>query len=241
MTVGWVIEPNRDRALASGRLATQSVFRRLNRGSFGVVKKADWRVVMRAKLIPLAVAVFLVTQLPMPLHASEIALGTSGALYTVPAQINRSVQVQFLVDPGAGIVVIPLSVLDYLVRNGTVTNEDVIGLGAAQLADSSLHLTARVRLRELRIGDTIVRDVPAAVSPALSQPLLGQSFLRRFAAVTFDNRRHVLILSDEAASAVPQPPAIAAAPYPSYPGYPASGSFSGSGYGAPTYSPGYGR
>jgi len=195
---------------------------------------------MRLRLIGLAVFLIVVSQLPMSLRATEIALGTSGGIYTVPVQVNRSIVMQFLVDPGAGVVVIPLSVLRELMRNGSVTEADVIGLGTAELADRSLHLMARVRLRELRIGNAVVHDVTAAVSPALSQPLLGQSFFRRFASVTFDNRRGVLILSDDALASLPQAPATAWAspPYSSYPG---AGPYSGGGYPQPTYYPGYGR
>src|SRR5205085_213740 len=143
----------------------------------------------------LTVFLVLLWQLPGSLRAAEIPLGTSGGIYTVPVQINGLLTMQFLVDPGAGVVVIPVSVLRSLVASGTVTDADVIGIGTAELADSSLYLTARVRLRELRIGNTIVPDVVAAVSPRLTQPLLGQSFFGRFAAVTFDNRRVLLFLS----------------------------------------------
>ena len=190
---------------------------------------------MRRKLIGLAVFIVLVVQSPISLRAAEIPLGTTGGIYTVPVQVNRSISIQFVVDPGAGVVVIPLAVLRHLVQNRTVTESDVVGIGTAELADSSLHLTARVRLRELRVGNTVVRDVTAAVSPALTQPLLGQSFFQRFAYVTLDNRRQVLILPDEAAGPIAESPATTwVAPYPSYPG-------TGGGYGPPVYHPGYGR
>src|SRR5437588_8884499 len=111
---------------------------------------------MRRKLIGLALSIAFICQSPLSPRAAEIPLGTSGGIYTVPVQINGSITMQFLVDPGAGVVVIPLSVVRNLIANGTTTENDVIGIGTAQLADSSLYLTARVRLRELRIGDTIV-------------------------------------------------------------------------------------
>jgi hypothetical protein len=194
---------------------------------------------MRRKMMGLAVFLTVICLLPGSLGASEIPLGTSGGIYTAPVQINRSITMQFLVDPGAGVVVIPLSVLRELIRNGSVTEDDVVGVGAAELADNSFHLVAKLRLRELRIGDTIVRDVTAAVSPALSRPLLGQSFFRRFASVTFDNRRNVLILSDGASAPLAQAPAPAwGAPYSSYP---TTGPYSGGSGGPPPYYPGYGR
>jgi clan AA aspartic protease (TIGR02281 family) len=194
---------------------------------------------MRYRLMGLAVFLVFIFQSAVLPHAAEIPLGSSGGIYTVPGLVNRSVSLEFLVDPGAGTVVIPLSALQQLIQNGTVAESDVIGMGAAELADSSLYLTARVRLRELQVGNTVVRDVTAAVSPALKHPLLGQSFLRRFASVTFDNQRQVLILSDDAAAPVAQAPATTwVAPYPSYP---ATGPFSGGGYAPPAYHQGYGR
>ena len=130
-----------------------------------------------------------------PARASEVALGESGGIYTVPGQVNRSVMLQFLVDPGSAVVVIPRAALSQLVANGTVSEDDVVGVSIAELADRSLYQTARIRLRELRVGNEVARDVIAAVSPGLSHPLLGQTFLRRFASVTIDNQRRTLILS----------------------------------------------
>lgn len=195
---------------------------------------------MRCKAIALAVFAVLVSHLPNPLRAAEIPLARNGGIYTVPVQVNRSVTAQFLVDPGAGVVVIPVAMLRNLIANGTVAESDVLGFGTAELADSSMYVTARVRLRELRIGNTVVQDVTAAVSPGLTQPLLGQSFLQRFATVTFDNRRHVLILSEDVPVAAQQTPAAAwVAPYPAYP---SPAPYSGGSYAAPTYNyPSYGR
>src|SRR5436190_478360 len=103
---------------------------------------------MRYKLMKLALFVVFVLELPVPTWAAEIPLGSTGGIYTVPGLINGSVSLEFLVDPGAGTVVIPASALRQLIQNGTVTENDVIGVGAAQLPDSSLYLTAGVRLRE---------------------------------------------------------------------------------------------
>src|SRR5215475_6822673 len=127
---------------------------------------------MRCRLLGLAVFVAIICQLPISLRAAEIPLGTSGGVFTIPVQINRSITMQFLVDPGSAVVIIPISVLRNLIRNGTVTEGDVIGIGGAATADRSVYLMGKLRLRELRIGATVVRDVIAAVSPGqrLSPP-----------------------------------------------------------------------
>lgn len=171
---------------------------------------------MRCKTTMLAAFLGVAVLSPISVRASEVPLGESGGVYTVPVQVNRSVTLQFLVDPGSAVVVIPRSVLNTLVANGTFAEGDVVGTSIAELADSSLYRAVQLRLRELRVGDRVVRDVIAAVSPGLTYPLLGQSFLKRFASVTFDNQRRVLILSDFGSAAVPQYPRTVLPP-PLYP------------------------
>ena len=159
---------------------------------------------------PAALAALLLSMV-LPLlssaRASEVQLGQSGGIYTATGQINRSVTLQFLVDPGSAVVVIPRSALDQLILNGSITQDDVVGVSIAELADRSLYRAVQLRLRELRVGNNVARDVIAAVAPGLSHALLGQTFLGRFASVTFDNQRHVLILSDTGLAATPQYPA----------------------------------
>lgn len=178
---------------------------------------------MRSSVLITIAFLTAVAAAAMPARASEVTLGQSGGIYTVPGQVNRSVTLQFLVDPGSAVVVIPRTALRALVANGTVSENDVVGVSIAELADRSLYQTARIRLRELRVGNEVAHDVIAAVSPGLSHPLLGQSFLRRFASVTIDNTRGVLILSGQGpeapgfAATARQYPAQTAAPYYSWP------------------------
>ena len=219
-----------------------------------MLTKADpWDAGSLMRCKPTTLTAFLVFILwsPIAARAAEVPLGESGGVYTVPVQVNQSVTLQFLVDPGAAIVVIPRSVLTRLVANGTVTQDDILGMSVAELADSSAYRAIQIRLRELRVGDRIVRDVTAAVSPGLTYPLLGQSFLKRFASVTFDNQRRVLILSDTAATPAPQyqyqypsqnPTPSATAPYyppgPAAPVNPYGYDYGYSyGYGQPGYRP----
>jgi len=167
--------------------------------------------------------------LSTPARSSEVPLGESGGIYTVTGQVNRSVAVNFLVDPGSAVVVLPRSVLERLILNGTITQDDIVGISIAELADRSLYETLRLRLRELRVGDNVAYNVIAAASPGLSHALLGQSFLKRFATVTLDNQRRVLILSN--------PGVGVGAQYPSTPFYGSSQPVSPGAYGQPSYWP----
>ena len=159
---------------------------------------------MRYKATGIAALLILAALSAVPASAFEVSLGESGGVFTVPVQVNQSVTLRFVVDPGAAIVVIPRSVLNTLVANGSVTQNDVIGTSVAELADSSVYRAVQLRLRELRVGDKVVHDVIAAVAPGLTYSLLGQSFLKRFASVTFDNQRRVLILSETVSTPAPQ-------------------------------------
>ena len=72
----------------------------------------------------------------------------------MPVQINRSVTLQFLVDPGSAVVDIPRSVLNSLVLNGTVTHAIVPALG----------VQARARFGSA-VGN-VKNDKPALRDPA---------------------------------------------------------------------------
>jgi predicted aspartyl protease len=186
---------------------------------------------MRYRRTTLSALLALVLVIPTLTQAAEIALTKSGGIYAVPVEINRSVAAQFLVDPGSAVVVIPKSILQALVRSGTVTQDDVIGASIAELADSSLHQLVHLRLRELRVGDVVLQNVVAAVSPGLSQPLLGQSFLERFASVTFDNQRRVMVLNGLGMTAGSEYSATVR----TAPAYPPAATGPSGGYGPPSY------
>jgi predicted aspartyl protease len=63
------------------------------------------------------------------------------------------------------------------------------------LANGSEEVSDRVIIREVQVGEHAVRNVTASISPFQGEPLLGQSFLSKFGAVTLDYKRLVLILS----------------------------------------------
>ena len=147
---------------------------------------------------------FMIGLMPIETYAAEVPLTVESGIYTVPVQINRSVTLAFLIDTGATAVTLPGKVVQQLISNGTIAEDDLIGTGTALLADQSSYRTEGFRLRELKIGNIVVSDVIAIVSPGIGMPLLGQSFLNRFALVMFDNQRHVLVLSERRANATPQ-------------------------------------
>ena len=100
----------------------------------------------------------------------------------------------FALDTGSEGIQIPLDVYLVLMRKGGVSPSDERGFGMIRTADGSLHKQPRFAIHELKIGDRIVTDVLATVSSTATDPLLGQSFLKRLGSYTIDNQRHVLAL-----------------------------------------------
>lgn len=118
----------------------------------------------------------------------------AGGIYSIPVRINRTLTLPFIVDTGATDVSLPADVALTLIRTGTIRDADFIGDQHYQLADGSTVKSARFVLRELEVGDQVVRDVTASLGNVEGVPLLGQSFLTRFASWTLDNERHALVL-----------------------------------------------
>jgi len=152
---------------------------------------------LRTSLIALIVNFFFSSTLTHLAIAETIQLVNQDGEYLVSVQINRAILLPFVLDTGATNVVIPADVFLTLMRTGTVKNSDYVGTGTATLADGSEHPREQYLLRELRVGDHVVRNVVASVSPVKGEPLLGQSFLSKLPAWTIDNERHALILKDK--------------------------------------------
>jgi clan AA aspartic protease (TIGR02281 family) len=129
--------------------------------------------------------------------AEEVLLKKNGAIFVVPVEINGAVTLDFAVDSGASTVTIPANVYDTLVRNGTISDSDMIGQGTVILADGSKSKLSVFTIRSLKVGGKTINNVIAAVLPSGGQSLLGQSFLARFKSWSLDNSKHVLLLNSQ--------------------------------------------
>jgi hypothetical protein len=127
----------------------------------------------------------------------EVLLKKNGAIFVVPVEINGEITLDFAVDSGASTVTIPANVYNTLVQTGTIDDSDIIGQGTILLADGSKSKLPIFRIRSLKVGDKIIKNVIATVLPLGGQLLLGQSFLARFKAWSLDNTKHVLLLNSQ--------------------------------------------
>ena len=125
----------------------------------------------------------------------EVAIEKRGGTYRVPVRINDTITLPFLLDTGAADLVIPADVALTLIRAGALASSDFVGKDRYRLANGTEEMSDVVVLHEVQVGEHVVRNVTASISPAQGEPLLGQSFLSKFGAVTLDYNRRVLVLS----------------------------------------------
>ena len=121
---------------------------------------------------------------PPPVTASFQRMG---GVFVLPALLNGSAHVYFIVDSGAATVQIPQETADELRRNGSLTDADFTGQHRFILADGSTMQQRVFRLRTLQIGEQGMENVLATVGAPRSRALLGQSFLRRLSWWKIDN------------------------------------------------------
>ena len=124
-----------------------------------------------------------------------LPLKSVGGTFELPVTINGMLTLNFVVDSGASDVSIPADVVSTLIRTETIDDSDFIGKITYVLANGTEVPSAQFRIRSLKVGDLEIRDVTAGINNIIGDPLLGQSFLRRFRSWSIDNQRHVLILN----------------------------------------------
>jgi clan AA aspartic protease (TIGR02281 family) len=127
--------------------------------------------------------------------STRIALRKDGGVYVVPVSMNGVVSLEFIVDSGATDVNIPEGAYKKMLKAGTIQESDSLGFQNYRMADGTSERVPLVRIRALKIGNMVVKDVVASVAGQDAVALLGQSFLERFASWSLDNGGNALVLS----------------------------------------------
>jgi predicted aspartyl protease len=107
----------------------------------------------------------MVIGVAMAASAETIQLEREHGIYMVPVRINDAITLPFVLDTGATSVVIPADVFLTLTRTGTVKARDFIGTATIVLADGSEHSSDEFILHEVRVGNHVIRNVTASVTP----------------------------------------------------------------------------
>lgn len=134
------------------------------------------------------------TPQPTVNHPVEVALNRSNGVNTVFGAIN-GMPVNFILDSGSGDVSISPSFAKKLAAQGSLSDDDYLGLATYVYADGKPHRRPQYRLRSVAIGGYTVTDVTCSINADdQADFLLGQTFLGRLSSWSIDNARHVLII-----------------------------------------------
>lgn len=128
---------------------------------------------------------------------TEIKLSDSGGVLLVPAKINDSLNVDFVIDSGAADVHLPRNIVDHLEKQGKVTPDDYLTGSTYILADGSKVFNRRFTLRKISIGNIHGLNIVTSIGPAGSTPLLGQGFLKFLPEWKVDNEKKVLVIDSK--------------------------------------------
>jgi len=109
-----------------------------------------------------------------------------GGVYEVPIEVNGS-KMNFIFDTGAGIISISTTEANFLIKQGTLSKEDIVGVANFSDANGDVSEGMIVRLKTIKIGNRVLKNVEASIVDNDRAPLLlGQSALSRFGKFTVD-------------------------------------------------------
>ena len=126
---------------------------------------------------------------------TEIAMTRKpGGTFEIPCDIN-GLPLQMIFDTGASDVTISSVEANFMLKNGYLSEKDVKGRKYYQIANGEISAGTVITLREVKIGDAVLKNVDASVVKSQKAPLLlGQSAMERFGTITIDNINNRLLI-----------------------------------------------
>lgn len=131
----------------------------------------------------------LVCEVPMIKH--------QGGTYEVACSINE-LPLKLIFDTGASDVTISNVEANFMLKNGYLKESDIKGKKYYQVASGEIQAGTTITIREIKIGNAVLKNVDASVVNSQTAPLLlGQSAFERFGTITIDNVNSKLIIQNK--------------------------------------------
>jgi aspartyl protease family protein len=122
-----------------------------------------------------------------------IKMEKKDGVYQIPIFIN-GVQMYFIFDTGASLISISNVEVTFLYKQGKLSDEDIIGSANFIDANGDISEGTIINLKEVKIGNKILRNIRASVVDNSKAPLLfGQSALENFGVISIDYKNEILI------------------------------------------------
>ena len=122
-----------------------------------------------------------------------IKMTKENGVYKIHIKINGT-DMDFIFDTGAGMISISDLEASFLLKQGKITKDDIIGKQNFQDATGNISEGTIINLKEVSIGDRTIYNIQASVTHNINAPLLlGQSALEKFGKITIDYENGELI------------------------------------------------
>ena len=123
---------------------------------------------------------------------TKVYMEQSGGVYLVPISVN-GMHLKFIFDTGASSICLSAAEATVMMRQGTITEDDILGQQQFQDATGGVSVGTIVRLHTVEIGGIVLHDVEANVVDNIQAPLLlGQTALSKFGRVTIDYNNNTI-------------------------------------------------
>lgn len=124
---------------------------------------------------------------------TRIKMDKMDGVYTVPCVIN-GLKMRFIFDTGASNVSIAMSEARFMLRNGYLNKEDILGTGKSVIANGEIIENSTINIRELEIAGIKMYNIQAIVVHEMEAPLLlGQSAIQKLGTIQLDGDEMIIL------------------------------------------------
>jgi clan AA aspartic protease (TIGR02281 family) len=117
-------------------------------------------------------------------------------VFMIDCKIN-GIPMEFILDTGASNVSLSSTEALFLIKQGLITEDDILGSTRFQNANGQILEGTKIKLKSIEIAGIIVNDVIATVVSKTDAPLLlGQSFLSKLGPIKIDGNKLIIESSE---------------------------------------------
>lgn len=140
-----------------------------------------------------AIITSLLLLLTLPVSSQvTIQMEKQGNIFFIPGKVN-GLNLKFVFDTGASNVTISLSEALFMIKNGYLSKDDIVGASYAQIANGEIVENTNIILREIEVGGIKLKNVEASVSHTLQAPLLfGQSAIQKLGPIQIEGNKLII-------------------------------------------------
>jgi clan AA aspartic protease (TIGR02281 family) len=127
--------------------------------------------------------------------------------YQIPCKVN-GIPMKFIFDTGASDVTISITEANFMIKQGLLTSEDIIGKTNYEIANGDIIEGTQIYLKTIEIGNLTLKNVKASVINKQNSPLLlGQTAISKLGKYSI-NKNYLIIENSQKSEEINKPKEI---------------------------------